>query len=385
MDTFKLKFKSNFIFIGIVVFMLWNLIIDPDLAILSVISGIELWFYNVMPSLFPYMIFSSMLFQLNATYLFQRIFNKPMNKIFNISGSGILAIIMGYLSGYPLGAKLVADLRKENVISLQESYKLLAMCSATGPAFIIGIISTQMFDNSVIIPVLLLSNYAGSLLNALVLKYLYKENIPIYTYKKCKTKSISNILNTSIVDSINNVLKICGYMVFFNLIILYLDARDILDLFTNFFAQYLNVFHFSGELIKGLFYGLFEITLGINTISKCSDSLMVKVVVTAFITAWSGLSIHMQTNSFLVDTDIKYSRFFLGKLTQSILSTIIAIISYQLLYPTVLSVYNSIHVGRIFEYFNYPTYYFRSIIVLSIVTILLGILHKKQQKTDKTL
>ncbi|WP_303860103.1 hypothetical protein [Alkalibaculum bacchi] len=357
--------------------MLANLIVEPELAISSVIGGIELWFYNVMPSLFPYMIFSSMLFQLNVAYIFQRFFNKPMDKIFNVSGSGILPIVMGYISGYPLGAKLIADLRKENVTSLEESYKLLAMCSSTGPAFIIGIIATQMFDNAAIIPVLLIANYLGSILNTLLLKRLYKEDISLNTFKRCQTKNVSNIINTAIVDSTHNVIKICGYMVFFNLVIHYLDARDILDIFTDFFYKYLNVFYFSPELVKGLFYGLFEITLGIDGISKCSDPLITKVAITALVTAWSGFSIHMQTNSFLVETDLKYTRFLLGKITQSILSTILAVISYKLLYPTALSVYNSFHIGRAFEHFNYPAYYFQSIVALSITTLLLLAFRKK--------
>lgn len=377
MTRLKIKFNSSFILLFATVFMLGNLVVDPQLAISSVIGGIELWFYSVMPSLLPYMIFSSMLFQLNVAYIFQRFFNKPMDKIFNVSGSGILPIIMGYISGYPLGAKLIADLRKERVTSLEESYKLLAMCSSTGPAFIIGIIATQMFDNAAIIPVLLIANYLGSILNAFFLKKFYKEDISLSTYKKCQPKNISNIINTAIVDSIQNVIKICGYMVFFNLVIHYLDARDILDIFTDFFYKHLNVFHFSPELVKGLFYGLFEITLGINGISKCSDPLITKVAVTALVTAWSGFSIHMQTNSFLVETDIKYSRFLLGKITQSVLSTIIAIISYKLLYPTTLSVYNSLHIGRAFEHFNYPAYYFQSIIVLTIATAFLMVFCKK--------
>ncbi len=377
MIRLKIKFNSSFLLIFATVFMLANLIVEPELAISSVIGGIELWFYNVMPSLFPYMIFSSMLFQLNVAYIFQRFFNKPMDKIFNVSGSGILPIVMGYISGYPLGAKLIADLRKENVTSLEESYKLLAMCSSTGPAFIIGIIATQMFDNAAIIPVLLIANYLGSILNTLLLKRLYKEDISLNTFKRCQTKNVSNIINTAIVDSTHNVIKICGYMVFFNLVIHYLDARDILDIFTDFFYKYLNVFYFSPELVKGLFYGLFEITLGIDGISKCSDPLITKVAITALVTAWSGFSIHMQTNSFLVETDLKYTRFLLGKITQSILSTILAVISYKLLYPTALSVYNSFHIGRAFEHFNYPAYYFQSIVALSITTLLLLAFRKK--------
>src|SRR5699024_2742160 len=129
-------FNKNNILIIVTTFMLILLIGNPKLAISSVTDGLNLWFYNVLPSLFPYMVFSSILFQLNAAYLLQRLFNKAMYKVFNISGSGMLPAIMGYLSGFPLGAKLVCDLRKEKMITQKEGYKLLGMCSTTGPAFI---------------------------------------------------------------------------------------------------------------------------------------------------------------------------------------------------------------------------------------------------------
>lgn len=371
--------NKNLFLIIVTSIMLGLLIANPKLAINSVLDGIKLWFYNVMPSLFPFMIFSNILLQLNAAYILQLLFNKIMNKLFNISGSGILAIVMGYLSGYPLGSKLVCDLRKEDVISLNESYKLLAMCSTTGPAFIIGIVSIQMFDNLSIVPILLVSNYLGGFLNALLFRHFYKETLSLYSYKKSENKSFSVILNSSIVESIQSILKIGGYMVFFNILIYYLDATNVLDIFTNFFTNYLNTFHLSDGLIKGCFYGLFEITLGINVISKCSDPLIIKVAITAFIIAWSGLSIHMQTNSFLMETDIKYSRFLFGKTTQSVLSMGIAIITFKILYPTTLSIYKSFDIIKNFENFNYATFYYESMAVLALVTVFLFIMKMRRK------
>ena len=189
----------NFRFLTIIftIVMISLLIVNPTIAIQSVLDGIKLWYYNVMPSLFPFMIFSSILFQLDITYYLQRIFNKLTYRAFNVSGGGMLPIAIGYISGYPLGGKLVCDLRKNEFISLKESYKLLAMCSTTGPAFIIGVVSIQMFDNIAIVPVLLISNYLGSILNIILVKTFFKETIMTNVYKRLKVKSFSHILNES--------------------------------------------------------------------------------------------------------------------------------------------------------------------------------------------
>ncbi|MPW26046.1 hypothetical protein GC105_09610 [Alkalibaculum sp. M08DMB] len=367
---------KNILLILITSIMLGLLISDTRLAIKSVLDGINLWFYNVMPSLFPFMIFSHILFQLDTAYLLQKLFNKVMNKIFNISGSGILPLAMGYISGYPLGGKIVCDLRKENVVSVTESYKLLGLCSTTGPAFIIGIVALQMFDNMVVVPILLISNYLGAIINTLFLKNFYKEKLSTGVFKRSENKNFSIIINSAIVDSTQNILKIGGYMVFFNIFINYLEITGLIDLFANMFSRHLNFMQLSDQLINGILYGLFEITLGINIISKCSDPLFIKVAITSFIIAWSGLSIHMQTNSFLVETDIKYSGFLLGKISQSFISMGIALLSYKLIYPTSLSVYSNLEIMNSFENFNYSIFYYQTISILALITIFIFICRK---------
>lgn len=346
------------------------LIINPTIAIKSVLDGIKLWYYNVMPSLFPYMIFSNILFQLNITYYLQKIFNNVTYRAFNVSGSGMLPITMGYISGYPLGGKLVCDLRKNEFITLKESYKLLAVCSTTGPAFIIGVVSIQMFDNTSIIPVLLIANYLGSILNIILVKTFFKETLVTNIYKRFEAKSFSHILNESIVESIKNVIKIGGYMVFFNLIVSYLDSINVIDFVTGIFSRYFNFINASSELIKGLFFGFFEITLGINIISQCNDPMLVKVSITSLIIAWSGLSIHMQTNSFLVETDIKYSLFLLFKTTQSIISLVISLITYTILYPKAIDVYKVIESAESLRGFNLNIFYSSSIMIIIFMIIL---------------
>lgn len=361
--------KKKLILITLTIIVLIIFMLNTNIAMNAVIEGIKLWFYNVLPSLFPFMVFSSILFQLDTAYFLQRIFNKIMIKVFNVSGSGTLPLFMGYISGYPLGSKLICDLRKESYITKKEGYKLLSLCSTTGPAFIIGIVSLQMFGNSFIIPVLLLANYLGAILNAILLKRFYKEDLSENKLLKRNSKNISLILNDSIVSSIQTVLKICGYIVIFNVFIRYLDAMGIFDFISNRFSNIMDFTHISNLLIEGTLYGFFEITLGIYTISQCTDPLIIRVALTSLLIAWSGFSIHLQTNSFLVETDISFSKYMFGKITQGIISMVISIIAFIIIKPPVISVFNGNAIINT-PYYKYVYGYFFIILALFIYTLL---------------
>lgn len=373
----KKTINKNTLFIIIIVIILSQSILNPKLAINSVMEGLNLWFYNVMPSLLPFMIFSNILFKMNIAYYLKKLFNRIMNKIMNVSGSGILPLFMGYISGYPLGSKLVCDLRKEKYISLKESYKLLALCCTTGPAFIISIVSLQMFNNMAVAPILIISNYLGAILNALILKKFYKEKISS-TYSIYQDDlSITKILNDAITNSIDSIIKIGGYIIFFKIIINYLDNMYIIDNISGVLFNYFNVFDASYDCIKGAFYGIFEITIGINAISQCNDPLIVKLAITSFLIAWSGFSIHMQTNSFILDTDICFYKYMIGKISQSFLSLFICVIAYKIIYPTTVSVYMAINNLKTWKIYDYVSIYYCSLIFLIISTILLWIINKK--------
>lgn len=65
-------------------------------------------------------------------------------------GVGAYAFIMGIISGYPVGAKIVTEFRKNGDCSKAEAERLLAFTNNSGPLFIIGTIGVSMFGNTLI-------------------------------------------------------------------------------------------------------------------------------------------------------------------------------------------------------------------------------------------
>ena len=61
-----------------------------------------------------------------------------MKPLFNISGEGAFALIMGIISGYPTGAKIATIFRENGTCTKEECERLLSFTNNSGPLFIIG-------------------------------------------------------------------------------------------------------------------------------------------------------------------------------------------------------------------------------------------------------
>ncbi len=61
-------------------------------------SGLKLWATSIVPSLFPFFVAIEVLSKTQIPRYFGKVFNKFMKPLFNISGEGSFALLMGFLS-----------------------------------------------------------------------------------------------------------------------------------------------------------------------------------------------------------------------------------------------------------------------------------------------
>lgn len=134
-------------------------------------NGLVLWANSVVPSLFPFFVATELLSYTNFTYYLGKILNKFMKPIFNIRGEGAFALIMGIISGYPTGAKIAANFRKNNICSKEECERLLSFTNNSGPLFIIGTVGISMFGNSTIGFLLLITHLLASLTVGILFRF----------------------------------------------------------------------------------------------------------------------------------------------------------------------------------------------------------------------
>ena len=291
-------------------------------------SGLVLWANSIVPVLFPFFVSTELLSHTNLTYYLGKILNRLMKPIFNVRGEGCFAFIMGIISGYPIGAKIAANFRENNICSKEECERLLSFTNNSGPLFIIGTVGITMFGNSTIGFLLLMTHLLASITVGFVFRF-WKHNIKHSaintTYVNSKDNiSFSNlggIIGNSISSSINTILLIGGFVVLFSVIISIFQTSQLLNILSDWIKPLFNLLNIPAEFSNGIFSGILELTNGLHIICNIPvKKLSINIIITSFLLGLGGLSILLQVWSTIAKTDLSIKPYIYGKLLHACFS-----------------------------------------------------------------
>lgn len=292
-------------------------------------KGLTLWANSIVPSLFPFFVATELLSHTPFTYYLGKLLNRFMKPVFNIRGEGSFAFIMGIISGYPMGAKIAADFRTNNICSKEECERLLSFTNNSGPLFIVGTVGISMFANSTIGFILLITHLLASITVGIVFRFWkYKKNSYIsnsnkYTSSK-ESLTLSNlggIIGNSISNSINTILLIGGFVVLFSVVISILNTSHLLDVFADLLSHIFSFLHIPTKFCKGFSCGILELTNGLNIICNITEKhLSINIILASFLLGFGGISVLLQVWSVISKTDLSIKPYILGKLLHACFS-----------------------------------------------------------------
>ncbi len=332
MHVVKLK---RYIFPCLIFLFLILLIVFSKSSFESAHTGFMLWVNNVVPSLFPFFIGIELLKKTNFMNVIGRVLEPIMRPIFNVPGSGAFAIAMGMSSGYPVGSKMVADLREEKLCTKVEAERLLAFTNTSGPLFILGSVGVGMFCDAKIGLLLLITHFLAALLVGIVFRNYHKndntEHIIPQTSKTANQKDTFHIselgimMGEAIKNSVSTLLLICGYIVFFAVLGDVFQNTGIMQFFQSIIEKFLSVFDIPFSTSSGILKGILEVTSGAKTLSTLENIPYSKLLsVVAFVLGFGGFSVHMQTCSIIAKTDLSMKPYLFGKLLHGIFASVLA-------------------------------------------------------------
>ena len=119
----------------------------PNKTFTGASNGLLLWFQIILPTLLPFIILSNLLVYSHALNYFSHLLGPIFCKLFHVSKPACHAILMGFLCGYPMGAKSINDLMTCNYISRTEAQYLLSFCNNASPMFMISFIVSSTFSD----------------------------------------------------------------------------------------------------------------------------------------------------------------------------------------------------------------------------------------------
>ena len=136
----------KYIFFFLLIPLFIYLLFSPGEAVRASAKGVDLWFHTVLPALLPFIILSGILVR---SGILLPIFRKA-DKIFRIFpglfGAGVYALLLGIFCGFPMGAKITAELLREGSVSFREAKLLLQVSNHVSPAFLLGYAASLLSD-----------------------------------------------------------------------------------------------------------------------------------------------------------------------------------------------------------------------------------------------
>lgn len=289
------------------------MLLFPKAVFNGAAEGLLLWFQIVFPTLFPFMVITNLLMETGGLDTISRILYRPFRTLFRVSEDGSFAVLAGFLCGYPMGAKVTADLLRAGRITREEGQYLLSFCNNASPVFIVNFIVWKTFGKDrLAFPTLLILTAAPILLSFVFRRfYLGKrkafpkvvpDTLPL------RKRFDFSMLDACMMNSFEGIVKVGGYIILFSVLI----------------ALFEKVPGKQPFLTAAL--PLLEMTNGILMLRHGTDSFLICYPCVSALTAFGGLCSAAQTRCMIQDTELKLLPYFLQKTLCGIVAGTLALL-----------------------------------------------------------
>lgn len=295
------KYLYPCIFILLFLIMITN----PSLTFDGASAGLLLWFQIVLPTLLPFFILTNAMIQSNSVQYISKLCHPLFHRIFQVSKNGSFAVLAGFLCGYPVGAKVTADLLQTNRISFKEANYLLSFCNNTSPAFIASYVVLQQFNESeLLLPSIGILYLSPILCSFIFRKYYNIKNLPdSKTANKNLITFSFKMIDDSIMNSFENITKVGGYIILFSILT-----------------------YFGCQISLSPIWSVLEITNGIPFILNNVSSFFAQYICIMSLTSFGGICAIAQTNSMISNTKLPIVPYIIEKLITALVTSLLTLL-----------------------------------------------------------
>lgn len=299
---------ASFFGIGLIAAVIALATIFPKKLAEYVNEGLSLAIEKVLPTAFPFMILTSLV-EVYSRPALKGVISSLVSRIFSIPKSAVGALIIGNVSGFPIGAKLACELYSGGAISRDSCERLIAYSNTPSPAFIIGVVGGSLFGSTKLGILLFISVILGNAITARLFKQ--KEDI-------CQNDVLIVGQNYSFVESVKSAGSACitliSFIVIFSVLVGF--VRDYIDFVP----------------LQALIIIFLEVTSATSYITKELTNIpLVTFALTAFSLGFGGLSVMAQTAAFTAERDLSLFPYFKIKLVSALASLLVSIFLYLIL------------------------------------------------------
>jgi sporulation integral membrane protein YlbJ len=310
----------------------------PQDVVVSAANGLNIWWKFVLPALFPFFILSELLMGAGFVHFLGVLLEPLMRPLFHLPGRASFVIAMSFTSGIPIGAVLTSKLRQQNVLTREEGERLLTFTCNPSPGFMFGAVASSMMGKPNLGFVLAGSVYISALLIGILFRFYKpeKSNSRVFAAPSLKrayhelrkaqaeeNRPFGQLLGDAIRQSVNTILQVGGFIMFFSVLVHLLEVVHITNNFGS-IIHWLTGGVITTQGVTALVTGFLETTLGCRSSIEAFSTLHLQVGVLAALLGWGGLSAFAQVASFTSMTDLRFAPFIVGRTLHALFAFVIS-------------------------------------------------------------
>lgn len=293
--------KYQYILFYSTLFLLFLILLQSEAVAEAARASLALCARSLIPALLTPLVLSGILTALSASVSLPGA--ALFSKIFHLPKSGFSPFLLGLLCGFPIGAKVTAELYAENAYDAKSAARIAALSANTGPAFAVAGVGAAFFKSAKIGWLL----YLIQLSSAIILGVLDAKKHPLsHVFCEDTNKTLHFSLPDILYRSSLSLLSITGTVVFFGTFCALPSA--ILP-----------------NSMNALLAAFLEVGNGAYLASGLTASLGVPLA--AFAISFSGISVLFQNAAHLLPQGIPLSPMIGRKLMQGAISALIAFLA----------------------------------------------------------
>ncbi len=264
------------------------LTVYPQMAKDSIVSGLTLCFSTLIPSMFPFLFISSFLSYAGLLSPKSDLSGKISYFLTGLPSCSAGAIFLGFMGGYPVGAKTIKQLYEDGFLTENQARRMLLFCVSPGPAFPISAVGLSMLASKKAGIILYLSVILANTVICILSRFIF-ETERIDTGKPAKRKIGESFVYAGR-SACESMINVCGAVLIFS-------CTD----------QFLSLF-ISDENLGAYISGILEVSTGCVRLSRIGNLPLLAGVI-----AFGGLSVHLQIADCIKKTGLGYSLFFASR------------------------------------------------------------------------
>lgn len=276
--------KKIALFLVLMIFPVCFIVFSGEIS-QQIKDGIGTCLNIIVPSLFCFMALSSFLLKTGYADILILPFERLIKALFGVDKFGASAVFLSLVGGYPVGAALITEGLRDNIITKEQADRLLCFCVNAGPAFLIGAVGLPILGDIKLGLIIYLSHILTSLTIANLTRKNTKNTGGATVSKNCMKARDAVIFSAK--SAAGSLFTVCSLIILFSAIYAILSASGIVAAVIGLFDKFI-----SAKLAEAVINGTLEICKGCSKLAALRP--IEKILAASGLTAFGGICVHMQ-------------------------------------------------------------------------------------------